>query len=81
MSVYAITHEINAIGIKTLPIIKYDSAERREPKNKFLRKEIESGTQGKERKPHVSPTNTYNRFLNLKYFKRIIRPIEKDIIT
>jgi hypothetical protein len=81
ISVYAIIHEINAIGIKTFPIIKYHSTERRVPKNKFLRKEAESGSQGKDRKIHVSPTNTYNRFLNLKYFKRIIKPIEKDIIT
>jgi len=62
-------------------MIKYDGAVSNDPKNRFLRKEIESGTQGKERKPHVSPTNMYKRFLNLKYFKRIIKPIVKDIIT
>jgi len=81
ISVYAIIHEINAIGIKTLPIIKYHSFNREVLINRFIRKEIESGNQGKDRKIHVSPTNTYNRFLNLKYFKRIIKPIEKEIIT
>jgi hypothetical protein len=81
ISVYAIIHEINAIGIKTLPIIKYHSLAREVRTNRFIRKEIESGNQGKDRKIHVSPTNMYNRFLNFRYLKRIIRPIAKEIIT
>jgi hypothetical protein len=69
------------MGINALPITKYNSTERKLCANIFIRKEIESGSQGKEIKIHVSPTNTYNRFLNLKYLKRIIKPIAKEIIT
>jgi len=69
------------MGINTLPIIKYNSADREICKNMFIRKEIESGSQGKDRKIQVRPTNTYNRFLNLKYLKRIMRPMAKEIMT
>ncbi|MHA2283300.1 MAG: hypothetical protein ACXAC5_20865, partial [Promethearchaeota archaeon] len=64
-----------------LPIIKYNSLDKEVCPNIFNRKEIESGNQGKDIKIHVSPTNMYNRFLNLKYLKRIIRPIANEIIT
>jgi len=74
---------INAIGINALPIIKYNSFERDccSLESKFIRKEIESGSQGKDNTIHAIPTKINNRFFDLKYLDRIVNPIAKETIT
>lgn len=61
--------------------MKYHLTGKDSPINKFIKKLIESGHQGKETPTQDKPTKKYKRDLYLGYFDKIINPNINEMIT